>query len=119
MDYSAFKKSEDANMLATDARIHIEQQYPNHLQIYTDGSVLDSGDSGSGFVIPSLGIRQSFYLGSGFSIFTAELFAILMAPIHIIESPLDLYNILVCVDSKSVLQSLDSWKCNAQRELFF
>ncbi len=107
------------NVLASEARIHIESKYQNHLKIYTDGSVLDSGASGSGFVIPSLGLRKSYYLGAGFSIFTAECFAILMALKHIQENPLDFYRILFCVDSMSVLQYLQHWNCKTQNDLFF
>ena len=34
---------------------------------------------GAGFVIPDLNVQKSFYLGKRFSIFTSELYAILMA----------------------------------------
>ena len=39
---------------------------------------MDSLDSGAGFVIPDLKVQKSFYLGKGVSIFTFELYAILM-----------------------------------------
>ena len=47
--------------------------------IYTDGSVLDNGYTGSGFTIPDLKITKSFHIGYGFSVFTAELLTIIMA----------------------------------------
>ena len=34
---------------------------------------------GAGFVLPDLKVQKSFYLGKGFSVFTSELYAILMA----------------------------------------
>ena len=40
--------------------------YQNHIKIFTDGSVLDSLESGAGFVIPELKVQKSFYLGKGF-----------------------------------------------------
>ena len=41
-------------------------EYQNHIKIFTDGSVLDSLDSGAGFVIPELKVQKSFYLGKFF-----------------------------------------------------
>ena len=54
-------------------------KYQNHTKIFIDGSILDSLDSGSEFVIPELKVQKSVYLGKGFSIFTSDLYAILMA----------------------------------------
>ena len=106
IDYSDIKKEENPNILANLTKEHLENEYPNHLKIYTDGSVIHDEDCGSGFVIPALKVQKSFYIGKRFSIFTAELHAILMA-LHYIESiPKDLFNILICVDSKSVLYTL-------------
>ena len=34
--------------------VYIYFKYQNHIKIFTDGSVLDSLDSGAGFVIPEL-----------------------------------------------------------------
>ncbi len=58
--------------------------------------------------IPSLKIEKSYHLGRGFSVFTAELLAILMALTYLLNIPLELINVIFCVDSKSVLQSLAS-----------
>ena len=62
----------------TIVKTHIHEQYQNHLQIFTDGSVLDN-NVGATFVIPTLKVERSFYLGSNLSIFTAELAGIVMA----------------------------------------
>ena len=77
-DYTDVKKSESTNILAIQVREHLNNKYQNHIKIFTDGSVLDS-DSGAGFVIPELKVQNFFYLGKGFSTFTSELYAILMA----------------------------------------
>ena len=78
-DYTDSKKSENTNILVIEAREHLNNTYPNHIKIFTDGSVLDSLDSGAGFVIPDLKVQKYFYLKKGLSIFTSELYAILMA----------------------------------------
>ena len=78
-DYTDLKKSESTNVLVIEVREYLNNKYQNHITIFTDGSVLDSLDSGAGFVIPELKIQKSFYLEKGFSIFTSELHAILMA----------------------------------------
>ena len=38
----------------------------DYIKIFTDGSVLDSLDSGAGFIIPELKAQKSFYLGKFF-----------------------------------------------------
>ena len=78
IDYTDLTKSESTNILAIHVREHLNnKKYQNHIKIFTDGSVLDSLDSGAGFIIPELKVQKSFYLGKGFSIFTSELYAIL------------------------------------------
>ena len=77
--YTDLKKSESTNILTTKVREHLINNYQNHIKIFADGSVLDSLDSGAGFVIPELKVQKSFYLGKCFAIFTSELYAVLMA----------------------------------------
>ena len=62
-DYTDLKKSESTNILAIQVRKHLNNTYQNHIKIFADGSVLDSLDSGAGFVIPELKVQKSFYLG--------------------------------------------------------
>ena len=67
---------------------------------------------GAGFVISDLKVQKSFYFRKGFSIFTSELYAIFMALSYICNIPLAIFNILICVDSKSVvLYALQNWGC--------
>ena len=72
-DYTDLKKSESTNILAIQVREHLNHKHQNHIMIFADGSVLDSLDSGAGFVIPKLKVQKYFCLGKGFSIFTSEL----------------------------------------------
>ena len=77
---------ESTNILTTEVREHLVNNYQNHIKIFADGSVLDSLDSGAGFVIPELKVQKSFYLGKCFAIFTSELYAVLMALNYVCNS---------------------------------
>ena len=69
-------KNTDSLYLATLAKERVKEQLGNHLQIYTDGSVLETGEVGCALVIPDLKITRHYKLPAGISIFTAELYAI-------------------------------------------
>ena len=60
-DYTDLKKSESTNILIIELREHLINNYQNHIKIFTDGFVLDSLDSGAGFVLPELKVQKSFY----------------------------------------------------------
>ena len=106
INYTDIKKSDNPNILAIDAKSHIQNNYPNHLKIYTDGSLLDNNKGGAAFIIPGLKIERLFHIGENKSIFTAELVAVMMALNYL--SLLDIIprQVLFCVDSKSVLQTI-------------
>ena len=59
-DYTDLKKSDSTNSLAIEVRAHLNNKYQNHIKIFTDGSILDSLDSGGGFIIPELKVQKSF-----------------------------------------------------------
>ena len=59
------KKSESTNILTTEVREQLINNYQNHIKIFTDGSILDSLDSGAGFVVPDLKVQKSL-LREGF-----------------------------------------------------
>ena len=118
-DYTSYTKKENINIVASEAKIQLHEKFQNHIKIFTDGSVATSGDSGFGFFIPCLDIKKSFYLGKGYSIFTSELCAILAALNCILETKIDMYQIVFCVDSLSVLQSLNNWDCKNRSDLIF
>ena len=50
--------------------------YDDYIKCYTDGSISTQNDSGCGFYISSLNIKQSFALSKQISIYTAETIAI-------------------------------------------
>ena len=117
MNYSEERKNESPHILASDFKHLLETNYQYDLKVYTDGSVLDTKYTGAAFFIPSLNVEKSFHLGEHFSIFTAELVAILMALHYLQELKVTPYQILFCVDSKSVLQSLLSLKLKVRSEI--
>ena len=65
-DYTDLKASEYTHILAVEVREHVINNYQNHINIFTVGSVLDSLDSGAGFVIPDVKVQTSFYFREGF-----------------------------------------------------
>ena len=101
-DYTDLKKSESTSILATEVREDLNNNYHNHIKIFTDGSVLHSLDSGAGIVIPDLKVRKTFYLWKGFSLFTSDLYTILMALNYISYIQLIVFNFLICDYSKII-----------------
>ena len=118
-NYTDLTKNDNPNLLVNIVKEHLDTNYGYDLKIFTDGSVLETNDCGCGFVIPDLRIEKSFYIGKNLSIFTCELYAIMMALELICNTSIDLYSIVVCVDSKSVLSSLQSWTSNCRRDLLY
>ena len=86
----------------------------NHIKIFTDGSVLDSLDSGAGIVIPELKVQKSFYLGKGFSIFTSESYAILMALNYICNNQQFIYFLSVLTQNQ-----LKNWDCKMTGNILY
>ena len=64
-----------------------------------------------------LNSQQSYYIWKNYSVFTAELVAILMALYYILNLPISSVQILVCVDSKSVLNALESLNMRVRAEI--
>ena len=118
INYTDIKKDEDQNILTIEVRSHLEH-YRNHLKIFTDGSVLESKKSGAAFIIPNLKVKKIFHIGKHFSIFTAELYAILMALNYISTSSIAFYKILFCVDSKSVLTAMKDWQGKLRNDIIY
>ena len=119
IDYIGMNKDDNINITILTAKINMQEKYQNHLQIYTDGSVLDDNNVGASFVIPELKVERSYYIGSDLSIFTAELTGILLALEYILTLPKVIFKIAMLVDSKSVLQSLDYVKTNTRPDLVY
>jgi len=119
IEYTKNNKTDNIHLLVNEVREHMEEKYANYIKVYTDGSVLDSSECGAGFIIPDLKIQRSYYLGRGFSIFTSELYAIFMALDYINNLPFNSCNIVLCVDSQSVLHALQKWSCKTRRDLIY
>jgi ribonuclease HI len=100
-------KSNDSLLITTIAKERIENNYSSYIKYYTDGSVLDTKDSGCAFVAPELNVQQNFKLNKGVSVFSAELYAIRMACLHINSLKSPPKEVLILSDSKSVLQALE------------
>jgi ribonuclease HI len=111
------KKSDNPLLLATLAKEKIATELNSHLQIFTDGSILDTGETGCSFVIPSLGIKREYKLDPGVSIFTAEMYAILMACTFVNDLPVCPKGIAILSDSKSALQALERGGTNNSKDL--
>ena len=62
---------------------------------------------GAEFVIPHFKTENAFHIGKGYSIFTAELCAILMVLSYFVDLPCMFLSILFCVDSKATLLALN------------
>lgn len=102
------KKSDNPLLAGSVAKELINTKYVHFLKVYTDGSKLSDGSVGCAFVIPDLQITKRFKLNDGVSIFTAELFAIYMALSYVNDLTNKPFAVVVCTDSKSSLQALQS-----------
>jgi ribonuclease HI len=116
-DYCNLEKSNNPLMLAETAKLRVSEKYANHLKVYTDGSLIEEKKAGSGFVIPALNISKSYFLGIDKSIFTAEMMAILMALRFLNDFSRNLFYVLVCVDSKSVLSAIRHMSMKVRPEM--
>jgi len=106
IDYQNIHKSLNPSLIKNLVLEFIHTNFPTHLQIFTDGSKLESNQTGAAFFIPSLKISNSYYLGKCFSIFTAELSGILEALKFINTHQINNKKILFCTDSKAALLSI-------------
>ena len=96
-----------------------QKKYYNHLKIFTDGSVLENKNAGAAFVIPAFKIEKQYYLGKYFSIFSAELVAVKMALNYLLDQPINFIQVVICVDSQSVLSAIQSSQNKIRPNLIF
>ena len=108
LNYEELNKSIPPYLLKTKVLEHIYNKYNNHIKIYTDGSKLDNEQTGAAYYNQTYRQAKSFYIGKFYSIFTAELVGIQQATNHIITNNITNQDILFCIDSKSVITSLQS-----------
>ena len=62
-------------------------------------------------------IEKQYHLGKNYSIFTSELVAIQMALNYLLDLPYSIFQVVVCVDSQSVISALKSSKQSVRPEL--
>ena len=80
---------------------------------------MDSLENRAEFLIPALKVQNSFNFGEGFSILTSELSETLMASNYVYNIQLTIYHFLICVDSKSVLYTLQNWDCKVRKDIVY
>ena len=117
INYVDMKKDENTNILTSTVRTHIDDHYKESLQVFTDGSVLDTKNVGAAFVIPVLKVTKSYFLGKTVSIFSAELVAILKALDYLLDFPQIIFKAVIFVDSKSVLNALNGFNLDTRPDL--
>uniref|UniRef100_A0A3B3Q2D7 Reverse transcriptase domain-containing protein n=1 Tax=Paramormyrops kingsleyae TaxID=1676925 RepID=A0A3B3Q2D7_9TELE len=98
---------------------YVEHKYGDHIQIYTDGSKdPESGRTGSAFVIGHQGSEESKRTSNGLSVYTVELYAIMMA-LEWVGKEEKISKILIGSDSLSALYSLSSGVSNSRQDLVY
>ena len=68
----------------------------------------DNEQTGAAYYIPTNKQSKSFYIGKLFLIFTAELIGLQQAIKQILTDKISNQNLLNCMDSKSVIKSLQN-----------
>ena len=117
--YGDLHKKDSHILLVSRAIETIYTQYNDFLRVYTDGSVTDTSNVGAAFVIPNLNVKKKFHLTKGCSIFTAELFAIMMALNFFNDMPVPPPKILILSDSKSALLALHRQYSSDRLDILF
>jgi ribonuclease HI len=101
------KSNQHFNSLNQKFLACVNEKWPTHLKIYTDGSKIDSkGFSGSAYVIPKLNLDAGFKLPPEASVYSAECFALKEALRRCLS--LQEKHIIVFSDSLSLVKCLAS-----------
>ena len=108
------------HLLAIQVREHLNNKYQNHIKIFywwsRSGLIRQwSRIRYSWFKSAKIFLLTDFFL----SIFTSELYAILMAFNYICNIQLAIYDFVICVDSKSVLCALKKLNCKMRGDIFY
>jgi ribonuclease HI len=93
---------------------------PDHtIVIYTDGSKLDTGATGCGWVIFNVGNQQLFrmkqgscHLGSRAEVFDAELHAVQEAAAALLTTAIPPSRVVICIDNQASIDTLQFNKAN-------
>jgi ribonuclease HI len=96
----------------------LRQNYPQHLQIYTDGSRSATGSVSAGLYQPSTNLATGWLLNPVHTILGAELFAILKAmQLATTDESLQDKPVLILTDSRAALQILSSLSGGSYRSI--
>ncbi len=113
---SKISKKDPTTLDNITALQHIDQHYPNHVKVYTDGSKDPHNMVGAGVFAPSINPSSySYMLPLNLSIYTAELAAITQA--LEVTKTLTNSNILILSDSLSSLQTLKEASRSTRQDL--
>lgn len=112
--YFPLKKKEALNSTRT-AQIFLSLtslQDPNHLAIYTDGSVCESSKTSTcAFYVPQHGEKKAWFLQKPTISFVAELYGIRQALYYLNEQ--EIPSVTIYTDSKSAVQAISNFKWEA------
>jgi len=90
-------------------REHIENEYPNHVELYTDGSKHENGSVAAALYIPTLDLAAGWRLNPRHTILGAELFGIHKALEFInTNTAIQTNNIIILTDSLSSLHLINN-----------
>ena len=118
-DFGEMTKSNSPLIIAYKAREIIQTRFKYFLRIFTDGSISDNSEVGAAFVVPDLKIKKRYHLTKGVSIFTAELFAIMMALEFFNDLPALPTKIVIFSDSKAALMALKNQSSRERGDLIY
>ena len=91
---------------------YIKNHYTNFVQIYTDGSKDDKDRVGAGIFIPEKNFKTAKRIPNRLSVYTSEMVAVIMGLqwVEVVRPD----KVVLCVDSVSVLLSLQSLKSSRE-----
>ena len=118
-EYCNITKNDNPLIIASIAKELINTRFRYFLRVFTDGSVSDSSDVGAAFVVPDFKIEKRYHLPKGCSIFTAELFAIMMALTFFNDMPVLPTQIVILSDSKSALIALYNQSSKERADIIY
>ena len=118
-EYSNMSKKDNPLIIASKAKEMINTRFNHSLRVFTDGSVSNNSDVGAAFVVPDFKIEKRYHLTKGCSIFTAELFAIMMALTFFNDMPILPKQIVILSDSKSALMALYNQSSKERADIIY
>ena len=108
LNIKELKKEWENEEIGQKASSYVKNKYNNYLDIYTDGSKDGKDRVGAGIYIPAMNIKIAKRIPDQLSVYTSEMVAIIVGLQWVEEVRPD--RVVFCVDSISVLLSLQSLK---------